>query len=46
MMGMRQFLLRGLTKVRAEWTWACTAYNLKRLSSELRRRELCLPGPS
>lgn len=45
-MGMRQFLLRGLTKVRAEWTWACTAYNLKRLSSELKRRELCLPTPS
>jgi len=36
-MGLRQFLLRGLEKVRTEWTWACTAYNLKRLTSESRR---------
>jgi transposase len=32
-MGVRQFLLRGLEKVRAEWMWACTAYNLKKLLS-------------
>ena len=30
-MGIRQFLLRGLEKVRTEWLWACTAYNLKKL---------------
>ena len=30
-MGIRQFLLRGLEKVRTEWRWACTAYNLKKL---------------
>ena len=30
-MGVRQFLLRGLEKVRIEWTWVCTAYNLKKL---------------
>jgi uncharacterized protein with HEPN domain len=32
MMGIRQFLLRGLEKVRTEWLWACTAYNLKKLT--------------
>lgn len=30
-LGLRQFLLRGLEKVRAEWLWACTAYNMKKL---------------
>jgi transposase len=30
-MGLRQFLLRGLDKVRMEWRWACTAYNLRKL---------------
>jgi transposase len=30
-MGLRQFLLRGLDKVRTEWRWACTAYNLRKM---------------
>ena len=30
-MHLRQFLRRGLRKVRVEWVWACTAHNLKRL---------------
>ena len=30
-MGLRQFLLRGLEKVRAEWLWTCTAFNLAKL---------------
>ena len=30
-MGVRQFLLRGLQKVRTEWLWVCTAYNLKKI---------------
>ena len=30
-MGIRRFLLRGLDKVRIEWHWICTAFNLKRL---------------
>ena len=30
-MGIRQFLLRGLDKVRTEWSWICAAYNLKLL---------------
>jgi transposase len=30
-MGFRQFLLRGLDAVTAEWTLVCIAYNLKRL---------------
>jgi transposase len=29
--GVRRFLLRGLEKVRTEWYWVCTAYNLKKL---------------
>jgi transposase len=28
---VRRFLLRGLEKVRTEWRWVCTAYNLKKL---------------
>jgi hypothetical protein len=31
-MGFRQFLLRGLEKVKGEWTLACLAWNLKRLA--------------
>lgn len=30
-MGLRQFLLRGLEKVRQEWLWTCTSYNLFKL---------------
>ena len=30
-MGIRQFLLRGIEKVRTEWRWACTALNIKKL---------------
>lgn len=33
--GIRQFLLRGLRRVRAEWHWICAAYNLKKLLSAL-----------
>jgi transposase len=36
-MGLRQFLLRGLDKVRIEWLWACTAFNLKKLQRETAR---------
>ena len=28
---VRRFLLRGMEKVRTEWRWVCTAYNLKKL---------------
>lgn len=31
--GLRQFLLRGLAKVRLEWSLACTAHNLLKLLS-------------
>ncbi len=31
--GFRQFLLRGLNKVRAEWTMICTAHNLLKLAN-------------
>ena len=31
-MGFRQFLLRGLEKVRNEWTLVCLAWNLKRMA--------------
>jgi hypothetical protein len=30
-MGVRQFLLRGLENVRTEWRWVCTAFNLQKL---------------
>jgi transposase/IS5 family transposase len=30
-MGFRQFMLRGLAKVRGEWTLVCLAWNMKRL---------------
>ena len=33
--GIRQFLLRGLKKVRIEWLWAATAFNLIKLVREL-----------
>lgn len=36
-MNVRRFLLRGLEKVKTEWTWAVTAFNLKKLVRELRR---------
>ena len=35
-MGLRQFLLRGLDKVRTEWLWACTAFNIRKLISATR----------
>lgn len=30
-MGLRQFLLRGLDKVNTEWLWTCTSYNMFKL---------------
>lgn len=36
--GLRRFLLRGLDRVRIEWDWATTAFNLHRLMSLLRTR--------
>jgi transposase len=30
--GFRQFLLRGIEKVKAEWTMICTAHNLRKLA--------------
>ena len=35
--GLRQFLLRGLEKVKTEWLWACTAYNVWKLAREVAR---------
>ena len=32
-MGFRQFLLRGLERVRFEWDLVCLAYNMKRIYS-------------
>lgn len=34
-MGFRSFLLRGVRKVRGEWTLVCTALNLRRMSAML-----------
>jgi hypothetical protein len=45
LMGIRRFLLRGLEKVRLEWTWICTAFNLKRLLARLVRTPNREPAP-
>jgi len=37
LMGLRRFLLRGLEKVKTEWRWACTAFNLGKLMRHLAR---------
>ena len=34
-MGLRQFLLRGLEKVKTEWLWAVTAFNIVKLAREI-----------
>jgi transposase len=36
-MGIRRFLVRGLDKVRTEWQWICTAFNLKKQLRSLRQ---------
>jgi transposase len=36
-MGIRQFLLRGLDKVKTEWLWAVTSFNLIKLAREIRK---------
>jgi transposase len=35
--GFRQFLLRGVEKVRAEWAMICTAHNILKLTTGLKR---------
>jgi transposase len=37
LMHVRQFLLRGLEKVKTEWLWICTAFNLGKLVREVAR---------
>ncbi len=37
LMGLRQFLVRGLAKVKIEWDWACCAFNLAKLVREIGR---------
>ena len=41
-LGLRQFLLRGLDKVKLEWLWTCTAINLDKLARGLERLRLKL----
>ena len=48
--GIRQFLLRGLKKVRIEWTWLVSSFNLRTLMPLIQARPdpaaLCPhPGP-
>jgi hypothetical protein len=33
-MKVRRFKRRGIKKVRADWTWVCSAYNLKKLMKD------------
>ena len=35
--GFRQFLLRGVEKVRGEWSLICTGHNLLKLFASLRK---------
>jgi len=44
-MGIRQFLLRGLENVRTEWEWICTAINLKRLLALFGKSPIHEPRP-
>lgn len=30
-LGIRQFLYRGIEKVKNEWSWICVAYNVRKL---------------
>jgi transposase len=39
-MNVRQMLLRGIEKVKMEVDWICSAYNLRKIVAELRRRRL------
>ena len=39
-MNLRQFLTRGVEKVQQEWTWACLAYNLRKLMSHHAQQQL------
>jgi transposase len=36
-MGLRQFLLRGLEQVKQEWRWACLAVNVDKLVRDIQR---------
>lgn len=47
-MGLRQFLLRGLDKVKIEWRWAATAFNVAKLVRAIvkMRAESTVPAPS
>ena len=38
--GFRQFLLRGIEKVRAEWAMICTAHNLTKLAKAADRKSV------
>jgi transposase len=42
-LGVRQFLLRGLEHVKTEWLWVCTAANLRKLVG-FRRAGMALAG--
>jgi hypothetical protein len=46
-MGVRQFLLRGLAKVRMEWTWAALALNLRKMAVLWRQKvQAAAAGPA
>lgn len=44
-LGIRQFLLRGIGKVRTEWNWICGAYNLKKMLGIRRSSRAASPKP-
>lgn len=44
--GVRQFLLRGLDRVRIEWDWLSTGFNIKLLMGHLSRSSRAGPTPA
>jgi transposase len=43
-MGLRQFLTRSLQKVKSEWLWACTAYDVRKLMAAVQAGAAQLPA--
>ncbi len=45
-MNLRRFLLRGLEKVKTEWLWCCTSYNLAKLARLRAQLSSFVPVPA
>jgi hypothetical protein len=45
-MGFRRYTVRGLQKVRTQWSLVCTAFNLRKLHALWTKGKLQFPGPA